>query len=413
MTTRHVHIAILGAGPIGLEAALAAAEAGARFTLYEAGGDVAEHVRSWGHVRLFTAWDRNLSPRMRRWLERAGHDVPCGDVYPTGLQLVDQVLGPLARLPEIAPNVRRGTRVLSVAREGLLKHEEIATERRGRSPFRLLVQTGDDPERIEHADIVIDCTGTYGVSNALGDGGIAAPGEGAAEDRITRTIPDVLGEPEVWVGRTTLLVGAGHSAQTVVRELAELAQANEGTRVIWALRREKPRWDIQDDDPLPQRSRLAQAAQELAAGDSPAIEAVLGVVVDSLRRTSNGIEVRFRRSDGSIETHEVDRIVSMTGYVGDDRLYRQLQVHECYAFSAPMKLSAALLSSSGGSDCLAQTSHGADTLENPEPGFFILGSKSYGRNNTFLMRVGWEQVDELFGTLAARDSLPLDLPATA
>ena len=53
------------------------------------------------------------------------------------------------------------------------------------------------------------------------------------------------------------------------------------------------------------------------------------------------------------------------------------------------------------SDCLEQTSHGADTLVNPEPGFFILGSKSYGRTTTFLMRLGWEQVDEVFGLLSA------------
>jgi hypothetical protein len=66
-----------------------------------------------------------------------------------------------------------------------------------------------------------------------------------------------------------------------------------------------------------------------------------------------------------------------------------------------MKLAGALLGA-GSSDCLTQTSHGADTLTNPEPGFFILGSKSYGRNNTFLMRIGWEQVGEVFGLLYSR-----------
>ena len=69
-----------------------------------------------------------------------------------------------------------------------------------------------------------------------------------------------------------------------------------------------------------------------------------------------------------------------------------------------MRRSICSLSSSAGassSDCLAQTSLGADTLVNPEPGFFILGSKAYGRNNTFLMRVGWQQVEEVFGLLAA------------
>ncbi|HEX5757608.1 MAG TPA: flavoprotein, partial [Thermoanaerobaculia bacterium] len=62
---------------------------------------------------------------------------------------------------------------------------------------------------------------------------------------------------------------------------------------------------------------------------------------------------------------------------------------------------AALLGAAGG-DCLSQTSHGVEVLTNPEPGFFILGAKSYGRNNTFLMRAGWEQVAEVFGLLAAR-----------
>ena len=58
-------IAILGAGPIGLEAALAAAERGDDFTVYEAAPTVGGHVRRWGHVRTFTPWAMNVSPRMR------------------------------------------------------------------------------------------------------------------------------------------------------------------------------------------------------------------------------------------------------------------------------------------------------------------------------------------------------------
>ena len=73
-----------------------------------------------------------------------------------------------------------------------------------------------------------------------------------------------------------------------------------------------------------------------------------------------------------------------------------------------MKLAAALLGSSS-EDCLAQEGHGGETLLNPEPNFFILGAKSYGRNATFLMRVGWEQVREVFGMLEeglSRRSIP-------
>ena len=82
------HIAILGAGPIGLEAALAAAEHGFSFTLYEAGARPAEDVRAWGHVRMFTPWEMNLSDRMRRGLAGAGQPLPAADRCPTGRELL-------------------------------------------------------------------------------------------------------------------------------------------------------------------------------------------------------------------------------------------------------------------------------------------------------------------------------------
>ena len=123
-----------------------------------------------------------------------------------------------------------------------------------------------------------------------------------------------------------------------------------------------------------------------------------GVVVDSLSRQNGSYRVDLRGVDGALDHVVVDRILSLTGAVGDDRIYRQLQVHECYATLGPMKLAAALMGEAS-TDCLAQTSHGADTLRNPEPDFFILGAKSYGRQNTFLLRTGWQQVDEVFGIL--------------
>jgi len=102
--------------------------------------------------------------------------------------------------------------------------------------------------------------------------------------------------------------------------------------------------------------------------------------------------------NGDAEDVEVDRVLALNGGVGDHALYRQLQVHECYATSGPMNLAAALLGEAGG-DCLAAGSHGPETLRNPEPGFFILGAKSYGRNSQFLLRIGWQQVDDVFTQL--------------
>jgi thioredoxin reductase len=382
-------IAILGAGPTGLEAALAAAARGLEFRLYEAAPRVAGYVRDWGHVRVFTPWSMNVSERARAAL---GAAAPGGPGLPTGDELADRLYEPLAASPAIAPRLSLRTRVLAVSRDGLLKSDEIGTGRRGGRPFRLLVER-DGEESVEHADVVIDATGTYGHPNALGDGGIPAPGERAAGAQIDRHLPDLAAHPEGWAGRTILLTGAGHSAQTAARALAELAREAPGTRVVWAVRAEDPDWGAVPGDPLPAREALNHGSAELARGASDAVSLRRGVVCDAIAARDGRLAVTLR--NGAPEEVTVDRILALNGGVGDAGLYRQLQVHECYATSGPMKLAATLLAAAGG-DCLHMPASGADALTNPEPGFFILGAKSYGRNSQFLLQVGWRQVDDVF-----------------
>lgn len=404
------HIAILGAGPTGLEAALAASESGLEFTLYEAAESVAASVRSWGHVQLFTPWDMNVSPRARAVLSRSGLTPPSTDDCPTGAELVEYVLEPLARLPAIASRLRLGARVVDIGRDTLLKHHEVGTGARAGRPFRLLVHAADGSESIEHADVVLDCTGTYDNPNALGAGGIPAPGERGADSYIVRRIPDLeaptlKGEVADWSGQRILLVGAGHSAQTAARDLSDLVDRVPSTTVTWAIRDPEQDFGEVEGDPLPARYALGRRARELAFREDTPFDIRLGRTVHALRASPDGIVVTLRGKDGTVDDVAVDRVLSLTGSSGDARMYRQLQVHECWATSGPMKLAAKLMAASS-ADCLDQESHGVDALRNPEPDFYILGSKSYGRNTTFLLRIGWEQVDEVFSLLNA-------LPATS
>jgi thioredoxin reductase len=385
MTPDHSgHVAILGAGPVGLDAALACVDAGRSCTVYEAGARVGTHVRAWGHVRLFTPWELNLSPRMRHALTGIGRAVPDHGGCPTGDEFATTMLDPLAELPGLAGHIRLRHRVTAVGRAGLLKHEEIGTERRAAARFRLLLDTPDG-ERVEQADIVWDCTGTYGQPNTIDEGGIPAPGERALAGRIVRTIPRI-DDPLRWAG-TVVLVGAGKSAQTA-RDLAALPD----TRVEWIVRNPSPGWGAIPADTLPERQALVETAQALAAGASDRATVHVGTTVDALHPHGKGVRVTLTGPSGG-QAVMADRIVGLTGYVGDAGLYRQLQVHECYATAAPMNLAAALLGAAS-LDCLAQPALGADVLRNPEPNFVILGGKSYGRTNTFLLRAGYEQVDQ-------------------
>ncbi len=372
-----VRVAVVGAGPTGLEAALAVHQSGWDVTVYERGPQVASYVRDWGHVRLFTPWSMSVSPRVAEAVGR-----PADDRCPTGHELARH----LEQVAALLPDVRLATTVDLVAREGLLKSEEIGSEERASRPFRLLVTGPDAVERVETADVVLDCTGTYGFPNPTGAGGIPAPGERTLNDRIVRGIPEVDGS---WADREVLVVGAGNSAQTVARDLASV-----GARFVWAVRRSSPTWGAVADDPLPDRVALVESSRRIARGEVPGARLVTGVEVAAFR--PEGDAVRVTLTDGTEVLADV--VVSMTGAVGDSGLFRQLQVHQCYATEGPMSLAATLLGSEGG-DCLAQVSAGIDALRNPEPRFFVLGSKSYGRNNTFLLRVGWEQVDEVVPAL--------------
>ncbi|MCA9269942.1 MAG: hypothetical protein KDA41_15785, partial [Planctomycetales bacterium] len=103
---------------------------------------------------------------------------------------------------------------------------------------------------------------------------------------------------------------------------------------------------------------------------------------------------------------ECDRIIANVGYRPDASLYAELQVHQCYATDGPMKLAAALTQADS-ADCLAQQSAGAQALVNPEPSFYILGSKSFGRNSNFLYSLGLAQIREVFSLIGGREDLDL------
>jgi hypothetical protein len=411
------HIAIIGAGPIGLEAALYAVQRGFRVTVFEQSHNIAAHVGDWGHVRMFSPFGMNASEWGRGVLREAGHSLPGDDELLTGEEFVDRYLVPLSRLPQLAECVRTGMPVWRIGRRNSLKVEGIGDPARSQEPFRLAIGS---PLRHAEADVVLDCTGTFGQHNWLGAGGIPCPGEFeglpanevvhiqssvALGPSIEYRLPHILGSPNSgYADRTTLVVGSGYSAATNVVALATLHVDRPETRVIWATRRRRsvPIEQIADD-PLRERDRLAAQANELAVAGRPPVQWKPGCCVRRIGLTAGRGQEALRWSVAleadtrEMETIEVDHIIANVGYRPDRSLYEELQVHECYATQGPMKLAARLLGETS-ADCLAQTPYGPESLRNPEPSFFILGAKSYGRNSRFLLQVGLRQIVDVFQT---------------
>jgi thioredoxin reductase len=408
--TEPPRIAVLGAGPIGLEAALYASALQLPFTVYEA-GRVGEHLHRWGHVRLFSPFGMNSTPlgRARVRAADAEHELPGDADLLTGREHLAAYVDPLAATPALRDRVRTQTHVLQVGRTGFLKEENPGDERRGKQPFRLLLREADGKERFEEAEVVLDCTGTYRQHRFIGDGGILAAGEAPAEKHIAYGLEDVLGERGAhYADRTTIVIGGGYSAATTVSNLATLAEKHPSTWVVWLARGAgmQPIKRIVNDA-LRERDRLAVRVNTLATRTDGCVEFHPQTVIDAIECGGpDGPFAVHGRRDGKPMKWEGDRLVANVGYTPDFRIYRELQVHECYATLGPMALAAALLKHAGG-DCLTVPAQGPSALRCPEPNFFILGSKSYGRNSAFLLRAGFTQVRDVFKLITGRADLDL------
>lgn len=397
-------VVVIGAGPVGLAAAAHLHERGLPFVVLEAGDGPAAAVRQWGHVRLFSPWRYNIDATARRLLTAAGWVEPDPEALPTGAALAADYLQPLADLPAIKPNVRYGARVVAVTRLGL---DRLRTAGRETTPFLVRLAGGEDLL----AQAVIDASGTWSTPNVLGASGIPAHGETHAAGYIEHALPDVLGaDRDRFAGKRTLVVGAGHSAANTLLVLAALAGEVPGTRVTWAIRAATPArtYGGETADALPARGAIGTLLREhVAAGR---IQLVTGFSADTLEvLAGGGVEV----SDG-VRAVVADRIVSATGFRPDHGFVAELRLDLDPILGSTRAL--APLIDPNEHSCGTVPPHGVDELTHPEPGFYAIGVKSYGRAPTFLLATGYEQarsvVAALAGDWAAARDVQLDLPET-
>jgi glycine/D-amino acid oxidase-like deaminating enzyme len=401
-------VVVIGAGPVGLAAAAHLAERGVEFTVLESGTEAGAAVREWGHVRVFSPWRYNIDTAARRLLEGEGWVAPDAEVLPTGHELIDAYLAPLAKHPAIAPQLRYGQQVTAITRQGF---DRVRSAGREDAPFVLRVQAGEGEVRLR-ARAVIDASGTWRSPNVLGGDGLAASGEAAARAAgvIASALPDVLGaEREAFAGCRVLVVGAGHSATNTLISLAQLAE-QDGTTVVWAIRgRLGARvFGGGEDDELPARGALGARLKELV--DSGRVQLLTGFSIDAVHTGPGG--VRVLALDG--REVGVDRIVAATGFRPDHAIAAELRADWDPVLGSTRAL--APLIDPNEHSCGTVPPHGQQELAHPEAGYYAVGMKSYGRAPTFLMATGYEQVRSitayLDGDYEAAAEVHLELPET-
>lgn len=404
-------VAVIGAGPVGLAAASHLRERGLTPLVLEAGPTVGHAIRRWGHTRLFSPWRYNIDDAARRLLGPAGWQEPDLDALPTGHELVEQYLDPLATL--LARDLRTDARVVAVSRDGMDKTRSADREQ---TPFLIRVRAADGTVTEVRARSVLDASGTWGRPNPLGRSGLPAPGEADAASRgfITAPLPDVTGaDRERFAGRRVLVVGAGHSAANTLLDLVDLARRAPDTRIGWAVRTP----DLSrvygggDRDELAARGALGTRLRE--AVEAGVIEVHTSFTITGLTVGGTGLIVGAETPSGSTEL-TVDLLVPATGFRPDLSILSELRLALDPAVEAPHQLGP--LIDPEFHSCGSVQPHGERLLAHPEPGFYIVGMKSYGRAPTFLMATGYEQVRSIAAALAgdreAADDVRLELPET-
>jgi len=409
---RELPVAVIGAGPVGLAAAANLIARGLAVKVYEAGGNVGANVSDWGHVRLFSPWEFNIDRAARKLLKPPGWRAPDAAAYPTGAELVSEYLAPLSQTPELAAVIEYSARVIAIGRRGI---DKVVGRNRELHPFQLSIADKEGRMRRELVRAVIDASGTWTSPNPLGAGGVAAEGEQAQAGWIDHGIPDILGrDRDRFIGRTTLVVGAGHSAANVLLDLAELASQDAATKAVWATRGTNLSrvYGGGADDQLAARGELGQRLRQLVGAGN--IELIAGFAVAGIREAGGQVVIEGEASEGNRTIGPFDRIVACTGQRPDLSLTRELRI-EIDPWLESARALGPLIDPNLHS-CGSVPPHGHRELSHPEPGFYTVGIKSYGRAPTFLMATGYEQVRSVVaaiaGDMAAADNVQLVLPET-
>lgn len=410
MVTTNLPIAIVGAGPVGLAAAAHLIQRGETPLVFEAGAEIAAGVRSWGHVRLFSPWRWCVDKAAVELLTKHGWQHPDPETLPTGQELVDDYLAPLAQTPELHSRIHLNARVVAISRRRIDKMKDAGREH---APFVVQVVINGEEERFL-VRAVIDASGTWTSPNPIGSDGLLAPGEATNSDHIAYGIPDVLGKARTrYAGKRVAVVGGGHSAINAILELMDLHADDPATRITWILRKANvaATYGGLENDQLPGRGLLGARIKELV--EAGAVEVVTPFFTTRIERAGEQLRLIGETPQGE-RTIVVDEVIGATGARPDLSFVRELRLELHSSVEAPTAI--APLIDPNLHSCGSVPPHGEKELRHPEAGYYMVGMKSYGRAPTFLLATGYEQVRSvvaaLVGDWEAAADVQLELPET-
>jgi hypothetical protein len=380
-------IAVLGGGPVGVEAALYARFLGYFVMLFDA-VKVGDSLLGWGQYPIFSAtelpatWREVTTSLGLAAIEaQAGSGaIPDPASSPTYRSYVEKYLLPLARTDLLHESVQIHAPVLSISRQGCDARDSISLERRAEQEFRILVHSKNRGEYTQLADVVLDCTGAYSRRRGLATGGGLAIGENQFAAQMLCGKRDILGkERDSLIGRHSLMFGSDLAACANAVDFAHLIQEEPSTRLTWIVaKRIGSREAIFDALETTASQRIISAATVLRSGDFQGIVPISGWGIEAIGYAEDRWGAKLQSTEEETLDLSADVFINCARAVPD--------------WAHVLNLSVA--------------NSALDSFVTDEPHYYVLGQKQAG-HVSFSFAQAQQQIRAAFALIGGRADLDL------
>jgi|688.fasta_scaffold18369_8 hypothetical protein len=383
-------VAVIGGGPIGIEAAIYARFLGYFVSIFEA-KRVGHRMLDWHRRPLGIAAGEITTPLGCAAIRAQDpeYTLPNADRIMTGQEYADEYLLPLAKSDLLFDDIHFLSPVVDIARVRTSRNDPVLWQERCNDEFRIVVQGRHRGTWIARADCIIDCRGDAIDSSGMGPGGGLAIGEPECEaDLLIHAPGDRKFERKKLEGKHLALVGqspeACVAAADFVRDFPWDDSTENPTRLTWVIR---PRGDHESE-------LFTRTIAPLRENTPRNVILLESLGVDAIiKRDEGGFRIKMLKEDDSSVEMNVDFVMRRTGY-----RYRtiapELNVHP----TGPMLLAY---------PAVGQEAGDLPDFFTAEPGYYRIHGGNLAEGAGVGIPRGLEQIKALFARIVGRDDLDL------
>ena len=368
-------IAIIGAGPVGIEAAIYARFLGYFVSIFEQ-RRVAHRMLDWHH--------RPLDVTVQDCTTSLGHSAIVAqnpeyvrkkpDERFTGKAFAEEYLLPLAKTDLLFDDIHFLSPVSDVSRYRTLVSDKIERQERCNDEFRILVEGRHRGPWVSRADVVLDCRGATQKSSGMGPGGGLAIGEALYRETFLMHTPfDRKFEAKSVLGMHVCLIGQSVRAGQFATEYLEQFGEEGSSRLTWVIR----------PDSRHNSSTIENALKVIGRRHAGNINVIESLGVEHIQRNELGrYLLKFVRDDDSTVEMQCDAVVALT----------------C---GRPIPLSTELRKEK------PPTCKICPSFVTNEPGYYVLRGGDVEEGAGVGLTHAFRSIRELFAMLAGRQDLDL------